>query len=296
MKDRFGILYAIGAYACWGFFPLFWKQIDHVGAIEIIMHRMVWSCLLMVGLIAAMRQWREFIDYLRQPELLVRLFVASLLMSINWGVFVWAVNVDRVVEASLGYFINPLLSVLLAVLFFSEKLRKIQGLAVLIATVGVATLVVAYGQLPIVSLSLAGTFALYGVIKKTVSVPATHGMAIETLFMFVPAALYLWYLSSVDQAHFGRDLRTDGMLVLSGFLTLIPLTLFALAAKKISLTALGMSQYLAPFLQLSIGVFIYQEPFGSDRMLAFGLVWLALSIFSIDQLGHRRKHRTALQR
>ncbi len=257
---------------------------------------MVWSCLLMVGLIAAMRQWREFIDYLRQPELLVRLFVASLLMSINWGVFVWAVNVDRVVEASLGYFINPLLSVLLAVLFFSEKLRKIQGLAVLIATVGVATLVVAYGQLPIVSLSLAGTFALYGVIKKTVSVPATHGMAIETLFMFVPAALYLWYLSSVDQAHFGRDLRTDGMLVLSGFLTLIPLTLFALAAKKISLTALGMSQYLAPFLQLSIGVFIYQEPFGSDRMLAFGLVWLALSIFSIDQLGHRRKHRTALQR
>lgn len=294
MKNNIGILAAIGAYTCWGIFPLFWKHLDHVNAIEITLHRMVWSSLFIVGLIVVIRQWREFVDYLRRPALLGRLFIAALLLSVNWWVFVWAVNNDKVVEASLGYFINPLLSVMLAVVFFSERLRWIQAIAVLIAAAGVATLVAVHGQLPVVSLMLAGTFSLYSVIKKTIAVPATHGMAIETLFMCGPATVYLVMLSGQDQGYFGRDLATDGLLIVSGLLTLIPLTFFALAAKKISLTALGMSQYIAPFIQLLIGVFIYQEPFGSDRLIAFSLVWLALLIFSLDQLRQQRKHRRLL--
>ncbi len=288
-KHNVGILYAIGAYACWGLFPIFWKQLDHIPILEIVMQRMVWSYLLIIGLIVVMGQFRPFISYLKQPQLLARLFIASLLMSLNWAVFIWAVNDGQVVESSLGYFINPLFSVLLGVVFFSERLRAVQSLAVFIAFIGVASLVINHGKLPMVSLALAITFSLYGVIKKTVSVPATHGMAIETLFMFVPAVGYVFYLSNTGQSHWGQSTNTDVLFILSGLFTLIPLVLFALAAKKISLTALGMTQYLAPFSQLAIGVFIYHEPFGSERMLAFSLVWCALFIYSVDQIIHQRK-------
>lgn len=291
MKSNLGIVYAVAAYACWGLFPIFWKQFEHVDTFEVVMHRMVWSFFLMATLIITMRQTKEFLGYLAQPQLVIRLLIASLLMFINWSVFIWAVNIDRVVETSLGYFINPLFSVLLALIFFSERLRRVQSIAILIALAGVASMVVSYGKLPIISLALAVTFSLYSVIKKTVSIPTFHGMAMETLFMFIPAAIYLIYLAQTEQGQWGQNVSTDALLVLSGLFTLVPLILFAAAAKKISLTALGMTQYLAPFSQLAIGVFMYHEPFGSERMIAFSLVWFALLIYTIDQVVHQRNKR-----
>lgn len=257
------------------------------------MHRMVWAFVLVAALLVLMRQWSAFITVLRQPRVLLRLFVASLLMSINWAVFIWAVTAGRIVETSMGYFINPLISVLFGVLFFSERLRRGQMLALAMATIGVLSMVVAYGALPWVSLSLAVTFSLYSVIKKTITLPATHGMTLETAFMFLPALGYLIYLESQQQGVFGADLVIDSMLILSGLLTLIPLVLFAAAAKQVSMTALGMTQYIGPFLQLGIAVFLYKEPFGFDRLLAFGLVWTALVIYSLDQINHRRRNRNA---
>ncbi|RBP53340.1 EamA family transporter RarD [Arenicella xantha] len=295
MNDNKGLFYAIGAYTWWGFIPIFWKQLDHVGPVEIVMHRMVWSCVMVTALIVMMGQWSEFKALFRDYKLLFRMAIASLLVSVNWGVFIWAVNTGRIVETSMGYFINPLISVVFGVLFFSERLRLTQVLAVGIAGCGVLYLIFGHGEFPLVALSLAVTFALYGVVKKSLSIPATHGLALETLLMFVPAAAYLIYVQINGAGIFGSNLATDSLLVLAGLFTLVPLLLFSAAAKMISLTALGMSQYIGPFLQLALGVLVYNEPFGSDRMIAFGLVWIALIIYSVDQLNHRRKTRRALR-
>lgn len=293
MKSNVGMFYAVAAYTWWGIIPIFWKQLAHVSPMEIVLHRMVWACLFVTVLIIVMKQWPAFSSLFKQPVLLLRMFVAALLMSANWALFIWAVNSAQIVEASMGYFMNPLISVLFAVVFFKERLRTSQGVAIMIALAGVLMLVLAHGELPVVALSLATTFSLYSVIKKTVAVPATHGMALETMFMMVPAAVVLLYFAQTGQGVFGKDSATDGLLLLAGLFTLVPLTLFAAAAKKISMMALGMSQYIGPFLQLGIGVLIYNEPFDTGRLLAFSLVWLALVIYSLDQLNHRRKVRRA---
>ena len=293
MNDNKGLIYAICAYTFWGVIPIFWKQLDHVSPLEIVMHRMVWSCLLVVGYIVVVGEWRAFRALFRDKTLLLRIGAASVLVSVNWGIFIWAVNDGHIVETSLGYFINPLISVLFGVLFFAERLRATQVIAIGLAACGVLFLIFGYGHVPIVALSLAITFALYGVVKKSVSIPATHGLALETSLMFGPAAIYLIYLHANDGGVFATDALTSATLLLAGLFTLVPLLLFAAAAKRISMTALGMTQYVGPFLQLLIGVMMYHEPFGSDRFVAFSFVWVALVIYSIDQLNHRRKARRA---
>lgn len=291
MKNNIGLIYALAAYTWWGFIPIFWKQIDHIGSVEIVMNRMVWSCVLVTSLIVVMKQWRQFRALFSQPKVLFRLFIASSLVSINWGIFIWAVNTGHLVETSMGYFINPLISVLLGVVFFSERLRKGQLFALSIAMLGVLYLVIAYGTVPWISLTLAITFALYGVVKKSINVPATHGMAIETMFFVIPALAYLIYIQMNGTGQFLDSSFNAGMLVLGGLFTLIPLLLFAAAAKRVTMTVLGMTQYIGPSLQLLIGVFIYSEPFGSDRMISFGLIWLALAVYSVDQIRHQRRSR-----
>lgn len=291
MKNNLGLIYAVAAYTWWGFIPIFWKQLDHVGSAEIVMHRMVWCCFLVIGLIVLMKQWRQFLVLFSQPKILLRLFMASSLVSINWGVFIWAVNNGHLVETSMGYFINPLISVLLGVVFFSERLRKGQLFALSIAMLGVLYLIIAYGTIPWISLTLAITFALYGVAKKSISVPATHGMAVETLFFVIPALVYLTYMQSNGTGQFTDSGFNAGMLILGGLFTLIPLLLFAAAAKRVTMTVLGMTQYIGPSLQLLIGVFLYGEAFGVDRMISFGLIWLALAVYSVDQIRHQRMTR-----
>ena len=294
MQNKLGFIYAFAAYVFWGVIPLFWKQLDHVDSIEIVIHRMLWSCVLVTLLILLSRQWASFKLLLSQPKLMLRLFAASGLISLNWAVFIWAVNSDRLVETSLGYFMNPLISVALGVVLFSEVLRRGQWLALLVASIGVVYLFATHGSFPWISFVLAITFSLYSAVKKSISVSATHGMAIETLYFFLPALIYLIYIESQGSGQFFQGSSNSWMLILGGLFTLIPLVLFAAAAKRISMTALGMMQYIGPTLQLICGVVIYQEPFGSQKMIAFGFIWLALCIFTIDQLGLFRKSKPSI--
>lgn len=295
MKNHLGLIYAVSAYLWWGIIPIFWKQLDHIPAMEIVTHRMVWASLIVVALILAMREWAAFISVFRDKATLLRLCAASLLVTANWAIFIWAVNSGHIVETSLGYFINPLISVVLGLLIFGETLRRGQSVALLVAAFGVLVMIVSTGGVPIVSLSLAVTFSLYSVMKKKVSLPATHGLAIETIFTFIPAAAYLFFLDIQRTGTFGHDLTSSVLLMLGGLFTLIPLLLFAAAAKRVSMTALGMTQYLGPTCQLIIAVLIYNEPFGKAELLAFGFIWFALFIYSVDQLkaqSERRKSRS----
>ena len=289
MKNNLGLFYAIAAYSCWGILPVFWKQLEHIDSVEIVMHRMLWSCVLVTLLIVICRQWRDFVVLFSKPALLLRLFLASVLISINWAVFIWAVNSGHLVETSLGYFMNPLINVGLGVVLFGEVLRRNQLIALLIAAMGVLYLVVSYGSLPWISLILAVSFSLYSAAKKTISLPATHGMAIETMFFLVPASAYLFYLESQASGHFFEGSYNSWLLIFGGLFTLIPLLFFAAAAKRISMTALGMTQYIGPTLQLLIAVLIYNEPFGSQKMIAFGFIWLALVVYTLDQIKHRQR-------
>jgi len=293
MQNNLGLIYAFAAYTFWGIIPLFWKQLDHVDSVEIVMHRMVWSCVLVSLLILLSRQWASFRPLLSQPKIMLRLFLASSLISVNWAVFIWAVNNDRLVETSLGYFMNPLISVALGVVLFSEVLRRGQWLALFVASIGVVYLIATHGSFPWISFVLAVSFSLYSAVKKSVSAPATHGMAIETLCFFLPALMYLVYIEWQGSGQFFQGPSNSWMLILGGLFTLIPLLLFAAAAKRISLTALGMMQYIGPTLQLLCGVLIYQEPFGSQKMIAFGFIWLALAVYSVDQINDRRRRRMA---
>jgi len=284
-----GLIYAVSAYVLWGFAPIFWKQLESVGSIEIVAHRTLWSFILVFALILASKQWRPLIDVLNDRKTVLRLLMSSLLISLNWAVFIWAINAGYVVESSMGYFINPLISVLFGVIFFKEELRRNQWLAILVMSLGVAYLVVVHGTIPYIALVLAASFASYGAIKKTLTVPATHGLAIETGFLLIPALVYLLYLNSQGIGSFGAQQSIDMFLVFGGLLTLMPLLLFSAAAKKISMTALGMSQYIGPTLILACGVWLYKEPFGLEKQISFGMTWLALLIYSIDQLWFRRR-------
>ncbi len=296
MQNNLGLIYAFAAYVFWGIIPLFWKQLGHVDSIEIVIHRMLWSCVLVTLLILLSRQWASFKSLFSQPKLMLRLLVASILISLNWAVFIWAVNNDRLVETSLGYFMNPLISVALGVVLFSEVLRRGQWLALLVASIGVVYLFATHGSFPWISFVLAITFSLYSAVKKSISVTATHGMAIETLYFFLPALIYLIYIEWQGSGQFFQGSSNSWMLILGGLFTLIPLVLFAAAAKRISMTALGMMQYIGPTLQLLCGVLIYQEPFGSQKMIAFGFIWLALAVYSADQIKQRRHRRLAKRR
>jgi len=289
MQNNLGLIYAFSAYTFWGIIPLFWKQLDHVDSVEIVMHRMVWSCVLVTLLIVISRQWASFKRLLVQPKLVLRLLLASSLVSINWAVFIWAVNHGHLVQTSLGYFMNPLISVALGVVLFSETLRRAQWLALAIAATGVVYMFATHGSFPWISFILAISFSLYSAVKKSISVPATHGMAIETMCFFLPALCYLIYIESRGQGQFFVGESNYWMLILGGLFTLIPLLLFASAAKRISMTALGMMQYIGPTLQLLCGVILYGEAFGSEKMIGFSFIWLALIVFSLDQLSNRRR-------
>ena len=290
MKNH-GIVYALLAYFIWGLAPLYWRLLEDTHSAEIVAHRMVWSAIFAVLAIVVMSKWREFAARLRQWRLMPRLLIASILISINWGIYIWAVNSGHIVESSMGYFINPLINVLFGVALFGEKLRPNQWMAIALAATGVAYLILGHGEVPYIALALALTFSSYGAIKKTIGMPATQGMAIEAGLAAAPALIYLIYLSSQNQLDFGQAITTDSLLILGGALTLLPLLFFAAAAQRISMTALGMTQYLGPSLQLIIGVWVFNEPFGSERQIAFGLIWLGLFVYSMDQLRNRRQRR-----
>jgi chloramphenicol-sensitive protein RarD len=290
-----GMLYAIAAYGFWGLFPLYWKTLQHVPALEILSHRMAWSLLFVLVLLLVRRQWGWVKTAVAQPKTLLLFTASAALLSLNWFVYIWGVNAGHIVETSLGYFINPLVSVLMGVFFLGEKLRRGQWVAIGLAAIGVLYLTLRYGSLPWIALTLATSFALYGLIRKTAPLGSLEGLSLETALMFLPALGYLVYLEAADTAAFGHvDTLTTVLLGFAGVATAVPLLLFAAGARLIKLATIGILQYIAPTLQFLIGVLIYHEPFTLDRLIGFSLIWLALLVYSAENIWFIR-HRPRLQ-
>lgn len=283
-----GLSAALFCFFIWGSFPLFFSLLSHVPASEVLVHRVVWS-LLLTGLILSIRhQWHSVLITFRQPPLLMALLASSLLIAANWGVYIWAVGQSRVVEASLGYFINPLVSVALGVLFLQERLAPYQKLAIVLALAGVLFRVVDAGVFPWISLVLAFSFGLYGLVRKQTPVDTVTGLTVETLLL-LPLALGYWsWLALQGGQHFHAD-GTGLLLVGAGFLTAVPLLAFSIAARNLSLTVLGFMTYLTPSLQLLSAVVILGEPFQSGDWISFALIWAGLLVLSLGAMLSRRR-------
>ncbi|MGE5651385.1 EamA family transporter RarD [Noviherbaspirillum sp. UKPF54] len=291
-----GMLYAAAAYAAWGLFPVYFKALQSIAPTEILMHRMLWSLLFLAMVIAWRRQWAWLGDVVRRPKVLAGFAASAVLLSSNWFIYIWAVNNDRVVDASLGYFINPLFNVLLGFLILRERLRPVQWTAVALAAAGVAWLTWQGGQLPWVALTLAVTFGLYGLLRKTAALGALEGLALETLLLFPLALAYLAVLTLQGKNGFASaPLSLQLLLAAAGPITAIPLLLFAAGARRIPLSVLGLLQYIGPTLQLLLGVWLYHEPFGGGRMFGFALIWGALAVYSLEGVWRvwRGKQRAA---
>jgi chloramphenicol-sensitive protein RarD len=278
-----GIWNGLAAYALWGFFPIYWKLLHEVPALQVIGHRISWSFLLLIAVILLTKQWKEFRTAALVPKVIGIYTIAGVLLSINWLIYVWGVNSGFIVETSLGYFINPLITVLLGVVFLRERLRTMQWVAVGLATAGVIYLTVTYGRLPWIALSLAFSFGIYGFVKKLAPLGSLYGLTLETALVFPIALIYLAFVGFNGTGSFLREgFLTDTLLIGTGVVTSIPLLMFASAARQIPLTMIGVLQYIAPTLQFMIGVFLYHEPFDQSRLIGFSLVWLALVIFWVE--------------
>lgn len=290
-----GILHGIIAYSIWGFFPIFFKLIEEAPPLQIVANRVIWSFLLLVILLSAGRHWKILLASIKGPRFLIVFLIASALLSVNWLIYIWAVNANYIIETSLGYFINPLVSVLLGVIFLGERLRPAQWFPVGLAAVGVLYLTLNYGQPPWISLALALTFGLYGLTKKTAPLGSFYSLSIETGMLVIPSLAYLLYLQANGQSAYGYAAPlTLVLLAMTGPVTAIPLLLFGSAAKQIDLYMLGLLQYIAPTLQFSIGVLIYHEPFTAADLVGFMIIWLALALLSIEgYLARRRRKITA---
>jgi len=287
-ERRLGIAYVLFAYALWGVMPLYVHTLSGVTSLQIVAHRIVWAALLLVAFVVATGRL-GFLRQLRQRPGIAGTFVASAVaLSVNWLVYIWAVGQGRVVDASLGYFINPLLSVVLAVFVLKERLRLAQWLAVALAALGVLWLTLLARQLPWIGLTVAVSFATYGVLRKTAAIDALGGLTLETVLLLPLALGYLLYLSSTPPGMFGGGgPRLSLLLFAAGPLTALPLLAFAAGARRIPLSLVGILQYVAPSLQLAIGVGVFHEPLPPRKLLGFGLIWLAVALYSLEGLALR---------
>lgn len=280
-----GIAYAVFAYVLWGVFPVYFKALHDVPAAEILAHRMVWSLVFVAAVLALRRRWDWLADVLARPALVGRFVATAALVTVNWGVYIWAVNAGRVVDASLGYFINPLVNVAIGAIVLHERLRPAQWIAVALAATGVAWLTWHAGTLPWIGLTLAFSFAAYGLLRKTASLGAAEGLALETALLAPLALAYLGWLGAADSSAFGDgSAATRWLLAAAGPVTALPLLAFAAGARRIPFSMLGLLQYIAPTLQLLLGVWLYREPFEPGKALGFAAIWVALAIYSIEGL------------
>ncbi|MGV9776622.1 EamA family transporter RarD [Streptosporangium sp. NPDC003464] len=296
-ESRQGVLYGIAAYTMWGLFPLYWPLLKPSGALEILAHRVAWSLVAVVAILAVRRHWSWIRELLRTPRKVGLLALTAAIVTVNWGVYIYAVNTGHVVESALGYFINPLVSVLFGVFLLKERLRPWQWGAVGLGTLAVVVLTLDYGRLPWIALVLAFSFGTYGLVKKIAQVGAAESMTIETLVLLAPALGYVIYLQGQGTGTFGSlSLGHTLLLAGSGVITAVPLLCFSAAAIRVPLTTIGLLQYIAPVLQFLVGVFVIHEVMPPSRWIGFAIVWLALSVFTWDSL--RAAHaarRTALE-
>jgi len=284
------MLSAALAYTAWGLFPLYFKQLVGVHALEVVAHRTVWSLVFVAVVLTLLRRWAWLGPVLRSPRLLASCALSALLLSVNWLTYVWAVQSGHVVDASLGYFINPLVNVALGFLLLRERLRAGQWAAVVLAAAGVLWLTVSAGQLPWIALILALSFGFYGLMRKTARLGALEGLALETVLLapVAAAALIVWSWQGSSSLVAGSATQV-GWLLLAGPMTAVPLLLFAAGARRITMTLLGLLQYIAPTLQFALGVWLYQEPLSTSRLAGFAFIWAALAVYSLEGLWRSRR-------
>ena len=287
MSIKAGVCYAVLAYTAWGLLPMYWKCFGQIPAAEVLSHRILWSMLFLTGLLLFQQRSVELGQLWQSPNRLRVLLATALLLTFNWGLYIYGVNTNRVVETSLGYFINPLVSVMLGFLFLKEQLNSGQKLAVLVAGLGVANFMWQFGAVPWIALGLAFSFAFYGLLRKVVPVTPMVGLMVETLLVTPFALVLVGYWAVTGVGHSGMSGSTDLLFIGSGVMTSLPLLWFNNAAKRLRLSTLGFFQYVAPSLQLLLGVLLYHEPFTRTHALTFGFIWLALAIYSTTSLATR---------
>ncbi|MGW0361943.1 EamA family transporter RarD [Streptomyces sp. NPDC002990] len=294
-EQRTGLLYGLGAYGMWGLVPLFWPLLKPSGAIEILAHRMVWSLAVVGVALLALRRWGWIRELVRQPRKLGLTTLAALVIAVNWGLYIWAVNNGQVVEASLGYFINPLVSIAIGVLLLGERLRRTQWAAVGVSFAAVLVLAVGYGRPPWISLALAFSFAVYGLLKKKINLGGLESLTAETALLFLPALGYLLWLGAQGQSTFAsHGVGHAALLASAGLVTAIPLVCFGAAAIRVPLSTLGLLQYMAPVFQFALGVLYFHEAMPPERWIGFSLVWAALAVLTWDALRTARRPRARL--
>ncbi|SEA12175.1 EamA family transporter RarD [Microbulbifer marinus] len=286
-----GLLAGISAFLFWGLAPLYFKLLDGIPSTEILAHRSIWALALALIVLALIGKFADFTATLRDRRKMRTLALSALLIGSNWLVFIWAITNQHLLDASLGYYINPLISVLLGVLVLGERLRRLQWIAVGLAAVGIGWYLWQFGRLPMVALFLAMSFGFYGLVRKRAPVESLTGLAVETLYMLPLALAYLIWSSSPSSNPLNNSWELNGLLLLAGPITLTPLLLFNIAARRLNLSTVGFLQYIAPTLQLLVAVMLFHEPFDENKLLTFAFVWLGLLLYSVDALAQRRKLR-----
>ena len=287
-----GVIYAGAAFLIWGLAAVYWKELRSVPPLEIIAHRVAWSFLFLLPMIILQREWADFIGILKNPRMVLILFLSAILVGANWLLYVWAVNNNHLLQASLGYYINPLVNVVLGMVFLKERLRPPQVIAVLLATTGVLYLTVQYGQFPWIAISLAMSFGLYGLIRKVAPASSLVGLTVETLLLSLPAIGYLIYLDIQGTGSVFRvSLNLDLLLIGCAPLTAVPLLFFTAGAKRLYLSTLGLMQYIGPSGMFLLAVFYYNELFSTAQIWTFVMIWTALAVYSTDSVLYFRRQR-----
>ena len=291
-RSRQGVLLALGAYTMWGIAPIYFKSLSAVPPLEILSHRVIWSFFLLAALLHFGHHWRSVRDVMRDKTKLAYLLTSSILIGANWLIFIWAVTSNHMLDASLGYFINPLINVLLGMLFLGERLRRLQWFAVSLATGGVLIQLITFGSIPTVAIALACSFGFYGLLRKKVNVGAQTGLFIETLVLLPAAAIYILWIANSASSDFSLNPMTlNLLLVAAGVITTLPLLCFTAAATRLKLSTLGFFQYIGPSLMFLLAVLVYGEVFTLDKSLTFAFIWGALVVFSIDGLRNNRRNK-----
>jgi len=296
VESRRGVLLGLTAWTMWGFFPLYWPLLEPAGAVEILAHRIFWSLVVMLGVVLVLRKRASLRATIADRRTRRVLAVAAVLITVNWGTYIWGVNHHHVVETSLGYFINPLVSVLIGVVVLGERLRRLQWAALALAGIAVLALTVEYGRPPWVSLILAFSFGCYGLAKKKANAGAVESLVVETLVVSPVAVAYLVFLGATGASTFGSHGSWHVALMIgTGVVTVLPLLAFGGAATRIPLSTLGLMQYITPTVQFLLGILFFHEPMPAMRWVGFGLIWLALALFTAESLRHRRRQRRQLR-
>jgi len=297
VRSRQGVIFAIAAYTLWGIAPIYFKWVSHVPPMEILAHRIIWAFLIVLVLILGLGRLARVIQVLKNPKQMLRLFIATVLLGGNWYLFIWAINTNHILDASLGYYINPLLNVAIGMAFFAERMRRLQWVAIAMAALGVGYQIVTFGALPWIALLLASSFAVYGAIRKRLPVDSITGLWLETLILLPIMLTFMLGFAGSDTSNMLQNTWSLNLLLIAaGIVTTVPLLCFTAAAQRIRYSTLGFFQYIGPTLMFILAVAVYGEPLAFDKLVTFVVIWSALALYSVDSVIHQQRLRRESQK